>query len=80
VSCSTGLGDETFEDAMASMRRHFEQYVTGKEHERGVDRTDGELALAIAAWNAEQNDANRRRFEAAERAHVEAFYAAQNAG
>lgn len=77
---STLLGGDVGEhEAFESMRHHFEQYATGREHARGVDRTNGELDAAITAWNADQSDENRKRLEAAERAHMDALYAEQAA-
>ena len=72
---STMLGAEILpHDAFASMNRHFEQYVAGKEFERGVDRTNGELDRAVVAYREDPSDENRERVLAAQEAHVEAFH------
>jgi hypothetical protein len=39
------------------------------------DRTGGELDRAVAAYREDPTDANRARLDAAQRAHVIAFYA-----
>ena len=75
---ATLFGDTiSFQEALDSTRRHFERYVVGCESELGIDRTDGEYRAALDAWNAEMNDAARCRIEAAEQAHIAAYYAAR---
>lgn len=75
------FGGEEHEDeckAFEAMKRHFEQYaIEGVEVERGLDRTNGELDAAILAYREDDSYENMKRLQAAQQAHVDAFYAEQ---
>lgn len=77
---STLLGAAMDErEAFESMKRHFGQYVVGKDVERGCDRTNGELDAAILAYREDPSEENRERCLHAQQAHTDAFYAEERA-
>lgn len=79
LSSSTGLGAIDEREAFESMKRHFDQYVVGKDIERGHDRTNGELDAAILAYRDDPSEENRERCLRAQQAHTDAFFAEERA-